>query len=145
MTLINKEGFCNGSPYRFQNECNFYIQDIPTSFSRGSLIAGGSESVFYTGLQGTIGVVNPITSKSDYHFFQTLQKLVAQNYDNLTERDNLKYRSYYSPRRCVIDGDLVEKYLDLPFDKRDTIAVKMELSPEQINKRILDMRSRIVF
>lgn len=145
MTLINKEGFCNGSPYRFQNECNFYIQDIPTSFSRGSLIAGGSESVFYTGLQGTIGVVNPITSKSDYHFFQTLQKLVAQNYYNLTERDNLKYRSYYSPRRCVIDGDLVEKYLDLPFDKRDTIAVKMELSPEQINKRILDMRSRIVY
>lgn len=48
---------------------------------------------------------------------------------NLSGRDHLNYRSYYNPCKGVIDGDLCEVYIKLPYDEQAEIAKLLDLTP----------------
>jgi splicing factor 3B subunit 3 len=61
-----------------------------------------------------------------------LSKLI----DNLSGRDHLNYRSYYSPCKGVIDGDLCEVYIKLPYEKQAEIAKQLDLSNHDIHKKL---------
>lgn len=142
ITFLNSQGnFLNGSIKKFKNLCNFYVEDIVTSFELNSLVSSGQEVIIYTGLQGTIGILLPIQTKIDIRFFNKLQKAIRLNYEDLTGRDNLKFRSYYQPIKNVIDGDLIELFNELPIDIKIKIGKEIGKLPKEISKKIFEIRA----
>jgi len=64
---------------------------------KATLIPGGSESLVYTTLSGTVGVLVPFTSHEDQDFFQHLEMHMRSENPPLCGRDHLSFRSYYFP------------------------------------------------
>ena len=67
------------------------------STQKATLIPGGSESLVYTTISGTIGVLVPFTSHEDMDFFQHLEMHMRSENAPLCGRDHLSFRSYYFP------------------------------------------------
>lgn len=156
--LKHQDSYLNASSNRLKSISEFYLQDIPTSFMKGSLIIGGKESIVYTGLQGTIGILSPLLTKKEIEFFLNLEIEIRGYYDynfddfdskkkgyNLLGKDHSKFRGYYNPVRNVIDGDLVETFFDINMAAKIKISNKFNQSPREIEKRINDLRERTAF
>ena len=103
--LTNERSYLQGAPNRLDLLCHFYPQDIPTSIQKTQLVAGGRDVIFWTGLQGTLGVLVPFVSREDVDFFQSLESHLRTEDPPLAGRDHLIYRGYYVPVKGVIDGD----------------------------------------
>jgi len=139
--LTTQDKVLNGAPYKLQNLCNFYIEDIPTSFSKGSFTIGGRDIVIYSGLQGTVGALIPLVTKSDIKFFHKLEKSMRMHKVDLLGRMNLMFRGYYQPVKNVIDGDLIETFISLPESIQNKVANELEKTPREVSKRIYEVRS----
>ena len=103
--LIHERQYLQGAPNRLALMCHYFPQDLPTSIQKTQLVAGGRDVLFWTGLQGTLGVLIPFVSREDVDFFQTLEQHLRSEDPPLAGRDHLIYRSYYVPVKGVIDGD----------------------------------------
>lgn len=156
--LRYQEAYLNASGSRLKNICEFYLQDIPTSFIKGSLVMGGKESIIYTGLQGTLGLLLPISTENEVKFFGELQLLLRKYFDynfddfdrdkngyNLLGKDHLKFRSYYNPVKNVVDGDLIERFYEVDQTLKIKIGAKLDRTPKEIEKKISEMRNRSAF
>ncbi len=75
---------------------------------------------------GTIGALVPFVTRDDVDFFTHLEMYMRQEALFLSGRDHLMYRSYYSPVKDVIDGDLCECYNLLDPAKQRSIAEELE-------------------
>ena len=84
-----------------------------------NLIPGGNDSLVYTTLSGTVGMLVPFTSHEDHDFFQHLEMHMRAENPPICGRDHLSYRSYYYPVKHVIDGDLCEQYNMLDASKQE--------------------------
>ncbi|KAI9743066.1 MAG: pre-mRNA-splicing factor rse1 [Claussenomyces sp. TS43310] len=133
--LISRE-YLNGAPNRLNLIAHFFTQDIPTSICKTSLIVGGQDVLLWSGLQGTIGVLIPFVAREDADFFQTLEMHMRGEDPPLAGRDHHSYRSYYVPVKGVIDGDLCERYLLLPNDKKQMIASELDRSVREVERKI---------
>lgn len=67
------------------------------SMQKATLIPGGSESLIYATINGSVGALVPFTSREDYDFFQHLEMHMRNENPPLCGRDHLSYRSYYYP------------------------------------------------
>jgi splicing factor 3B subunit 3 len=123
--LISRE-YLNGAPNRLNLMAHFFAQDIPTSICKTTLVVGGPDVLLWSGLQGTIGVLIPFVAREDADFFQILEMHMRNEDPPLAGRDHLIYRGYYVPVKGVIDGDLCERYLLLPNDKKQMIAGELD-------------------
>lgn len=156
--IRHQDSYLNGAASRLKNLCEFYLGDIPTSFSKGSLILGSEESIFYTGLMGTVGALIPLVTKNEVQFFIELEAELRSyfdyNFDNFDEqknghnllgKDHLKHRSYYNPVKNVIDGDLIERFSEVSYNNKIRIANKLDRTPKDIDKKISEIRNRSAF
>lgn len=143
--LIHERQYLAGAPNRLNLMLHFFPQDIPTSIQKTSLVAGGRDLLFWTGFQGTLGIMVPFVSREDVDFFQTLEMQLASQNPPLLGRDHLIYRSYYAPSKGTIDGDLCETYFLLPMDKKQTIAGELDRSVREIERKISEMRTRVAY
>lgn len=145
--LIHERQYLSGAPNRLSLMAHFFPGDIPTSIQKTSLVAGGRDVVFWTGFQGTLGILVPFVSREDVDFFQSLEMQLASTNGNppLLGRDHLIYRSYYAPSKGTIDGDLCETYFLLPNDKKLMIAGELDRSVREIERKISDMRTRVAY
>jgi splicing factor 3B subunit 3 len=143
--LVHERQYLGGAPNRLNLMAHFYPQDIPTSIQKTSLVAGGRDLIFWTGLQGTLGMLIPFVSREDVDFFQTLEMQLASQNPPLLGRDHLIYRSYYAPSKGTIDGDLCETYFLLPNDKKQMIAGELDRSVREVERKISDMRTRAAY
>lgn len=150
-----QDSYLNGSGNRIKNICEFYLQDIPTSFAKGSLVVGGRESIIYSGIQGTLGMLIPLSTLSEVKFFNELQIVLRDffnyNFDdfdkdtmgyNLIGKDHLKFRSYYNPVKNVLDGDLIDRFFYLNLNSKLKLANKLGRSPKEIERKISDIKNR---
>ncbi|KFY96600.1 hypothetical protein V500_02391 [Pseudogymnoascus sp. VKM F-4518 (FW-2643)] len=142
--LVSRE-YLNGAPSRLNLIAHFFAQDIPTSICKTTLVGGGQDVLLWSGLQGTIGVLIPFTFREDADFFQTLEMHMRNEDPPLGGRDHLIYRSYYVPVKGVIDGDLCERYLLLPNDKKQMIAGELDRSVREIERKISFARTASAF
>ncbi|RKF60135.1 Pre-mRNA-splicing factor rse1 [Erysiphe neolycopersici] len=140
--LVHERSYLQGAPHRLNLLAHFYSQDIPMSIQKTELMVGGRECILWAGLQGTLGILIPFISREDVDFFQTLEQHLRTEDTPLAGRDHLIYRSYYVPVKGVIDGDLCERYLLLPPDKKQLIAGELDRSVREIERKISDIRSR---
>ena len=143
--LVHERQYLSGAPNRLNLMAHFYPQDIPTSIQKTSLVAGGRDVIFWTGLQGTLGILVPFVSREDVDFFQSLEMQLASQNPPLLGRDHLIYRSYYAPSKGTIDGDLCETYFLLPNDKKQIIAGELDRSVREVERKISDMRTRVAY
>ena len=143
--LIHEREYLSGAPNRLNLMAHFFPQDIPTSLQKTNLVAGGRDVIFWTGLQGTLGMLVPFIGREDVDFFQTLEMQLREQNPPLLGRDHLIYRSYYAPSKGTIDGDLCETYFLLPNDKKQVIAGELDRSVREIERKISDMRTRVAY
>lgn len=90
-------GLLNGASQKADNLITFHVGEIVMSLQKAILITGGSESLIYTTLSGTIGALVPFTSREDFDFFQHLEMHMRNESPPLCGRDHLSYRCYYYP------------------------------------------------
>jgi splicing factor 3B subunit 3 len=143
--LKTQPRFLSGAPAKLSLVSHFYVQDIPTSLQRATLVVGGGEAIIYTGLQGTIGALIPFASKRDAEFFHQLESLLRQHDLPITGRDHLTYRGYYAPVKSTIDGDLCERFGMLAAEKQELIANELDRTVREVERKIAEVRIRAVF
>ena len=145
--LTHERQYLSGAPNRLGLMTHYFPGDIPTSIQKTNLVPGGRDVVFWTGLQGTLGMLVPFASREDVDFFQSLEMQLASNNGNppLLGRDHLIYRSYYAPSKGTIDGDLCETFFLLPNDKKLQIAGELDRSVREIERKLSDMRTRVAY
>lgn len=90
-------GLLSGASQKAENIGTIHIGEIIMSMQKATLIPGGSESLIYTTINGTVGALVPFTSREDYDFFQHLEMHMRNENPPLCGRDHLSYRSYYYP------------------------------------------------
>lgn len=95
-------GLLNGASQKADVLANFHVGEICMSLQKATLIPGGSESLVYTTLSGTVGVLVPFTSREDHDFFQNLEMHMRSEHPPLCGRDHLSFRSYYYPVKVSI-------------------------------------------
>ena len=98
----------------------------------------------YTTIMGSVGSFVPVQSRDDADFFQLLEMHLRQENPPLCGRDHLVYRSYYHPVKDVIDGDFCELFTTLPYSKQREISEQLDRQPEDVCKRLEDMRNKIM-
>ncbi|KAH8376410.1 splicing factor 3B subunit 3 isoform X1 [Drosophila serrata] len=138
-------GLLSGASQKSENVCSFHVGEIIMSLQKATLIPGGSEALIYSTLSGTVGAFVPFTSREDYDFFQHLEMHMRNENPPLCGRDHLSYRSSYYPVKNVLDGDLCEQYLSIDAAKQKSIAGDMFRTPNQICKKLEDIRTRYAF
>lgn len=138
-------GLLSGASQKSENISTYHVGEIIMSLQKATLIPGGSEALIYTTLSGTVGAFVPFTSREDYDFFQHLEMHMRNENPPLCGRDHLSYRSAYYPVKNVIDGDLCEQYLSIDPAKQKTIAADMFRTPNQVCKKLEDIRTRYAF
>ena len=87
----------------------------------------------------------PFTSKEDIDFFQHLEMHLRQEYQTLSGRDHLTFRSYYFPVKSVVDGDLCEQFNTIDPMKRNSIAEELDRTATEVSKKLEDIRTRYAF
>ncbi|RMZ73108.1 hypothetical protein GMOD_00009623 [Pyrenophora seminiperda CCB06] len=146
--LLVDKSYLGGTPNRLDLIAHYFTNDIPVSIQKTNLISGGDRIIFWAGVQGTLGALIPFASRRSHKLFQQLELSLRSEDKPLSGRDHLAYRSYFSPVKSVIDGDLIERYLVLSRDTRESIAAQMtgsEWTPSSIDEQIWTMRSLFVF
>ncbi|KAI8126256.1 Splicing factor 3B subunit 3 [Lucilia cuprina] len=138
-------GLLSGASQKAENISTFHVGEILMSLQKSTLIPGGSEAMIYTTLSGTVGAFVPFTSREDFDFFQHLEMHMRNENPPLCGRDHLSYRSAYYPVKNVIDGDLCEQYLSIDPAKQKSIAADMFRTPNQVCKKLEDIRTRYAF
>jgi splicing factor 3B subunit 3 len=146
--LLVDKSYLGGTANRLENVANYFANDIPIAIQKTVLLSGGERIIFWAGLQGTLGALIPFTSRRQHKMFQQLELQLRSDDKPLSGRDHLAYRSYFNPVKSVIDGDLIERFLVLSRDKRESIAGQMtgaEWTPGMIDEAIWNMRGLYAF
>lgn len=144
--IVNERSYLNGAPYRLELRAHYFAQDIPMSLQRTPLVAGGQDVLFYSGLQGTLGVLVPFVSREDVEFFTQLEGLVrAEDAGNGVGRDHLMYRGYYAPVKAVVDGDLCERFSRLGWEGKQKVAGELEREVGEVERKVQEFRGRVAF
>ncbi|XP_057366766.1 splicing factor 3B subunit 3-like [Daphnia carinata] len=138
-------GVLNGASNKAEVLCNIHIGETALSLQRATLIPGGSESLVYTTLSGSIGVLVPFTSREDHDFFQALEMHLRTENPPLCGRDHLAFRSFYFPVKNVIDGDLCEQFNSIDSSKQKAVADDLDRAPNEVSKKLEDIRTRYAF
>jgi splicing factor 3B subunit 3 len=145
--LVDKSKL-GGAPERLESVAHYFANDIPISIQKTVLLSGGERVIFWAGLQGTLGALIPFTSRRQHKMFQQLELQLRSDDKPLSGRDHLAFRSYFNPVKSVLDGDLIERFLVLPRDKRESIAAQLtgaEWTPGMIDEAIWNMRGLYAF
>ncbi|XP_033214753.1 splicing factor 3B subunit 3-like [Belonocnema kinseyi] len=138
-------GLLNGASQKADTVASFHVGEIVMSLQKATLIPGGSESLVYTTLSGTVGVLVPFTSHEDHEFFQTLEMHMRSEHPPLCGRDHLSFRSYHYPVKNVIDGDLCEQFNSIEAVTQKSIARDLDKTSSEVSKRLEDVRTRYAF
>jgi splicing factor 3B subunit 3 len=121
------------------------VGDTVTSLTKIALVAGASEVILYTTLQGAVGVLIPIRKKEDVDFFQNLELQMKEAIPSLISRDHLHYRGFMVPVKGVIDGDLCEMFNLMPYEKREHVASEVDREVAKVSKDVETIRTRVAF
>lgn len=144
-----QESRFNGSSERLTPMMSFYVGEVITGMKKCKLGLSNEEVVIYAGMNGSIGLICPLKTLREVNFFTDLQKFTLDSSSKmgwlLTNRDHSKFRSYYSPIKGCIDGDLIEMYTRLPLKAQEEISKLMEIPIDAILSRITDLSSRVGF
>mmetsp|Transcript_23184 Transcript_23184/g.49148 ORF Transcript_23184/g.49148 Transcript_23184/m.49148 type:complete len:1382 (+) Transcript_23184:152-4297(+) len=129
---------------KLETLCNYHIGEVVTGMTRASLVAGGAESLIYVTVTGRVGALVPFSSREDVEFYSALEGFLRTEAPRPTGREPQAYRSYYSPVKHVIDGDLCDAYSQLPYEQKQKIAERLDRSVGEVMKKLEDTRNALL-
>jgi len=129
---------------KLETLCNYHVGEVVTGMFRGSLVAGGSQSLIYVTVTGRIGALVPFTSRENVEFYTDLEGSMRTDAPRPTGREPQAYRSYYAPIKHIIDGDLCEMFGKLAFEEQKKIAEKLDRNVAEILKKLEDTRNALL-
>jgi len=138
------QGYLNGAPHKLEEVAAVHIGETVTTVTKTSLVPGGAEALVYSTMMGSIGALLPFVSREDVDFFTHLEMHLRQENPPLCGRDHLSFRSYYTPVKDVIDGDLCEQFSTLDPEKQKQIAEELDRTPMEVMKKLEDIRNRLL-
>lgn len=59
-------------------------------------------------------------------------------------RDHSGFRSFYSPCKGIMDGDLCELFERLPHDTQNKLASQLERNAQDVHKKLEEIRNKIL-
>lgn len=132
-----------GSSHKLKDVVRTHVGEMVTKIQKGSLVPGGTEVLVYGSIMGGIGIFEPFTSREDIEFFSHLEMHMRQEHAPLCGRDHLA-KSYYTPVKDCIDGDLCEQFATLDYKKQVSIAEELVCTPAEVLKKLEEMRNRVL-
>ena len=89
-------GLLSGAGQKAECIAVTHIGETIVSLTKAALIPGGSDSLVYTTLSGTVGMVVPFTSNEDHDFFQHLEMhMRGENPPMCGRYADYRHHSYY--------------------------------------------------
>ncbi|VTZ71192.1 splicing factor 3B subunit 3, putative [Plasmodium chabaudi chabaudi] len=129
---------------KMEHIMSFHIGEIVTSLQKVKLSPASSECIIYSTIMGTIGAFIPYDNKEELELTQHLEIILRTEKHALCGREHIFFRSYYHPVQHVIDGDLCEQFSSLPFDVQRKVASDLEKTPDEILRKLEDIRNKIL-
>ncbi|ETB61854.1 hypothetical protein YYC_01663 [Plasmodium yoelii 17X] len=129
---------------KMEHIMSFHIGEIVTSLQKVKLSPTSSECIIYSTIMGTIGAFIPYDSKEELELTQHLEIILRTEKHSLCGREHIFFRSYYHPVQHVIDGDLCEQFSSLPFEVQRKIGSDLEKTPDEILRKLEDIRNKIL-
>ena len=131
-----------GAPHKVMSLVQFHIGEVATSLQKTAIVAGGTEVLLYGTVMGAVGAMVPFVTRRDVDFFRQLERQMRSVCGTLSGWDHLAYRSYYIPVKEAVDGDLCELFGTLTADQQKEIAGSLDRDPDEVLKKIDDMRQQ---
>jgi len=132
-----------GAAHKLSLMNSYYAGETITKVLKTQITPGGRDVILYTTVYGTIGVLVPFQSREDVDFYTNLEMHMRQEFKSLIGREHTSFRSYYTPVKASIDGDLCEHFALLPSDVQNRIAQSLDRSPAEVQKKLEDMRNSL--
>jgi splicing factor 3B subunit 3 len=142
--LLWDSGQLNGASHKLELQAQCHVGEVITAMHRAALVPGGAEAIVYVTAMGSVGALLPSATKEDRDFFTHLEMHMRQEWQPLTGRDHMAFRSYFGPVKEVADGELCELFAALPLGSQRTIAADLDRSPGEVLKKLEDTRNRLL-
>lgn len=136
-------GLLNGAPSKLECLTHYFLGETVTSLTKRAMVIGGPELLLASTVAGGLYALVPFAAKEDVVFFQHLEMFLRQESPSLCQRDHLSYRSYFMPVKETVDGDLCERFAQLPVAKQKEFAADADRTPAEVLKKIEDARNVI--
>ncbi|XP_042209519.1 LOW QUALITY PROTEIN: splicing factor 3B subunit 3-like [Homarus americanus] len=137
-------GLLNGASQKAEVIANFHVGETVNTLEKATPIPRGSESLVYT-TSADVSSVGAATSRRLLNCFQNLEMHMRSEHPPLCGRDHLSFRSYFFPVKNVIDGDICEQLNMVDQAKQRSISEDLDKTPNELSKRLEDIRTRYAF
>jgi len=104
-------------------------------------------TLLWGAISGAVGVVATLTAEQ-YEYFFKVQKQLSSTIKGVGGFTHNQWRSFHTDRRTseatnVLDGDLIESYLDLPAAKMQEVAKALDTTIEELSREIETLQRAI--
>ncbi|XP_053993630.1 uncharacterized protein LOC128884334 isoform X2 [Hylaeus volcanicus] len=129
------------STLRLRGDTAYLVAECPKFESVASFHL---ESLVYTTIMGSIGTFLPLLTKNEVDFLEHLEMAMRIAAPPLCGREHMVFRSYYTPCKGVIDGDLCEMFQTLPYSMQKQVSEELSKNPLDILKKLEELRNRVL-
>lgn len=142
--ILWDQGHLNGAPTKVDLLAHYHLGELPTSVTACSLLPGGRKMVLAATVSGGLYAFLPLEAKDDVDFFTHLEMFLRQETTSLCKREHMSYRSYFSPVKNTVDGDLCERFGSMPYSKQQEFAETQQRTPAEVLKKLEDVRNSLM-
>ncbi|XP_044479397.1 DNA damage-binding protein 1-like [Mangifera indica] len=133
-----------------QGKCHRQEGEFVNRFRHGSLVmrlpdsdVGQIPTVIFGTVNGVIGVIASLPQEQ-YVFLEKLQSNIRKVIKGVGGLNHEQWRSFNNEKKTVdaknfLDGDLIESFLDLSRSRMDEISKTMNVSVEELCKRVEEL------
>jgi DNA damage-binding protein 1 len=146
----NSEGATDEERGRLEVAGEYHLGEFINRFRHGSLVmrlpdsdVGQIPTVIFGTINGVIGVIASLPHEQ-YVFLEKLQSSLRKVIKGVGGLSHEQWRSFNNEKKTVearnfLDGDLIESFLDLNRNKMDEVSQAMEVSVEELVKRVEEL------
>lgn len=143
---LNKLDLLNPSGY-------YHIGDLINQFKHGSMVTHIQDSedkfptIFYATVNGTIGILASLPQKK-FEEMLLIENAINQVIKNIGDLNHSEWRAYFNPSRKIqskdfIDGDLVERFIDLSIVEQEKISQILGITIDEVLEKIENISQNI--
>lgn len=104
--------------------------EVVTSIEKIQFSTSHREIIVYSTINGGIYALYPFGTREEIDFFTHLELYMKNLSAALGGRDHHMYRSYYTPCKAVVDGELCEMFNKLPYEEQVEISKHLDRTPQ---------------
>ncbi|KAK8567775.1 hypothetical protein V6N13_105725 [Hibiscus sabdariffa] len=146
----NSEGTTDEERGRLEVVGEYHLGEFVNRFRHGSLVMRSPDSdvgqiptVIFGTVNGVIGVVASLPHEQ-YVFLEKLQSSLRKVIKGVGGLSHEQWRSFNNEKRTAeaknfLDGDLIESFLDLSRGKMEEISKAVNVSVEELSKRVEEL------